>query len=736
MFKDIPLRLYSDEEFNAESEASRSSSRSAFELTTDSEAELTPSRTPRSSPVKNAITPRPPRSPRNHNHYASLARSPSHQSPLHSRYGSAQASESTKPDQSALGELRSKKSLPDVRSGYDEPQAEPRRLVRKISKNNLSTTPQIPIRSPFRAEPSARPNGSQLSASMSERHRYFRRISTLQGLSTQTSTPSESIQFADAARSLLFTAGQIHAAIQQCASICSSAQLSANLSGTLNSIGQTTDGLINALDTFDSAAVRSAPNRRMVRALVTACKSCAETSIATLKRFHADLFLSEDRSNLDGRYLRILTITLYSSVAEIHKCWSTMCPVLSYIFNIIDLEQDEDVVIKPRGSISEADDEAVSEPRRARRNAGSFNSEDIKKGAYLSPRPNMHIGKSSPLAAAYSSPQEISPASSDEFKFTNDSYEDLRSMTSSDSMLSIRKAQEDLDAGSTPEDATFDDSQYRKTKQIPLTKAQSHTSGTPRSALFSPPLGSSSLTKDPRAFDESAGFEAIDSILPMTTGIFALLSEDMKKAHEAWAQSPPARLQEVKMTFGRAKDLCTKLKYRRSQVPGRNADLHTLRENIDRLVQTLIHLAKCVAAAESEFDFSSSINSGIKHLASSAAAIWCPLSIEENSSISPVADFSHNDRIPASAKGIAVRHQEHAVNPIPRSLAEVPFRLPNSRSQGSNIVGGLASKGYSSNSGYGLSKPRIAEFSNESEIRQSSSSQPNLRAKAAYPNQS
>lgn len=207
------------------------------------------------------------------------------------------------------------------------------------------------------------------------RDSYFRRLSTLPASTIPASMPSSLLVLIDAARGLLFALAQIQATLRRHPTSPLDDRFAGVLSRVLSPAAGATDGLINALDRFDSTSRRaSQPPARVVRGVVEALKAnvgaygkVVAVLIIQLKVSSAKLVSSSSSSSSlatngagfganhlhhgssttggssrgdrdtfeDIRFTRTLLLNLYGALGEVAHAWTTMSAVLPDVLPLL-----------------------------------------------------------------------------------------------------------------------------------------------------------------------------------------------------------------------------------------------------------------------------------------------------------------------------------------------------------------------------------------------------------------
>lgn len=187
------------------------------------------------------------------------------------------------------------------------------------------------------------------------RDSYFRRLSTLPASTIPAHMPPSLLRLIDSARGLLFGLAQIQSTLRRNPTSPLDERFAGVLSRVLTPAAVATDGLINALDRFDSTSRRaSQPPARVVRGVVEALKAnvgaygkVVAVLIIQLKLSSSKLVHSTSTSSLssapqptasshrenfeDIRFTRTLLLNLYGAMGEISLGWKSMLPTLPEI---------------------------------------------------------------------------------------------------------------------------------------------------------------------------------------------------------------------------------------------------------------------------------------------------------------------------------------------------------------------------------------------------------------------
>jgi hypothetical protein len=155
-----------------------------------------------------------------------------------------------------------------------------------------------------------------------EKHKYFRRISTLKLASLSNSVPPALLTLVDGIRGILFGVSQIYQALQHYTEYAIDERLSAVLLKVLDPASMYMNQLIHALDRFDTMSKRTLPSPAICRAVVEACRDNVNmfgkaVGVLTLQ-------LKVLATHDDVRYTRQMLLTLYGAMAEIAGAWTTI----------------------------------------------------------------------------------------------------------------------------------------------------------------------------------------------------------------------------------------------------------------------------------------------------------------------------------------------------------------------------------------------------------------------------
>ncbi|ORX33417.1 RAM signaling pathway protein-domain-containing protein [Kockovaella imperatae] len=197
-------------------------------------------------------------------------------------------------------------------------------LMRKTSEDMLSS-----LRSSNIADVGNRKTDtSDVVATEELRNSYFRRLSTLPASSISKTIPKALLQVIDAVRGILYALSQIHASLRQYLLYAVDDRVSNVFTRVTEPATKHLDGLIDALDRFDSMSRRNRTPTEAFKNVVLATKTCIGDTgkvLAVLK-----LQVSALKGS-DARYTRTLLLMLYGSMTEIAASWKSMSPLLEQI---------------------------------------------------------------------------------------------------------------------------------------------------------------------------------------------------------------------------------------------------------------------------------------------------------------------------------------------------------------------------------------------------------------------
>ena len=247
-----------------------------------------------------------------------------------------------------------------------------------------------------------------------ERNSYFRRLSTLPSSTISTAIPPSLLSLIDAARSILFAVCQVYQTLQHYTVYAIDERLSSVLRKVLDPASTYMMQLINSLDRFDSMSRRTLPPPTVCRSVIECCKD----TVAVFGKAVGVLTLQLKvlATHDDVRYLRQMLLVLYGTTAEISHAWQAMNPHIEAVKPLLREHRKPPVVKShpaqiPQGRTPATSGPAglepasasstslpfqagypvslpisrsqVSQPRTARRHAGSFSSKDVEIGKKL-----------------------------------------------------------------------------------------------------------------------------------------------------------------------------------------------------------------------------------------------------------------------------------------------------------------------------------------------------------------
>ncbi|KAI0693283.1 RAM signaling pathway protein-domain-containing protein [Cytidiella melzeri] len=240
------------------------------------------------------------------------------------------------------------------------------------------------------------------------RHKYFRRISTL-NLGSLKTVPPALLTVVDGIRGILFGISQIYQALQHYTEYAIDERFSSVLLKVLDPASMYMNQLIQALDRFDAMSRRTLPSPAVCRAVVETCRDNVNmfgkaVGVLTLQ-------LKVLATHDDVRYTRQMLLVLYGAMAEIVGAWTAIAgqieavkrflrelgpppatkayPVPSSILDVTAPSTPGSVTptpslpnsrINPRSPTNGASD---ARARMARRHAGSFSFKDVEIGMLL-----------------------------------------------------------------------------------------------------------------------------------------------------------------------------------------------------------------------------------------------------------------------------------------------------------------------------------------------------------------
>lgn len=357
--------------------------------------------------------------------------SPTGPATTHVRNASATAS-SAAPRIGSQPELRSKKSLPELRIGQT-PTAASMTPSSSQASSSQSQSPVMP--SPSGAvrfnevhhpRPGVEEGRERGKAPMIERNSgaYFRRLSMLPANTASKALPHHVLETVDGIRSILFSLSQVYSALKQFLVFATQERLPVALTKLMTSADNTMGDFINALDRFDSFSRRrqGADGPQVCRDVLTSCQE----SIAVYGKLVRvmQIQLKVLTGSADSRYIRTLLLMLHGSMGEIAIAWGNMTKHSAAVAEYIAVtpeskpshSDDAAVFLQPatpspqvetpaspfdlqpdrarKGSEQSMKSESSKPPSadiltaRARRHAGSFSVEDVQLGAVMPPAPH------------------------------------------------------------------------------------------------------------------------------------------------------------------------------------------------------------------------------------------------------------------------------------------------------------------------------------------------------------
>ncbi|KAH8929249.1 hypothetical protein BT69DRAFT_1276521 [Atractiella rhizophila] len=348
---------------------------------------------PSPSPASKATAlPNPPINPPRKASLRPSASPPVPTSPkVHGRNASLSSSSSTSSTQNQVKNLKSKKSLPDLRMNHDEIIQERRRAMEgelsffpkdlmlgrleeegresatSTSMPSTGTKPAPPRTLTLGRSQSDRPtlqtlaNGSNVSRNgqkfepkfkgrieeeeVSQRGKegsgsgvdrdsgaYFRRVSMLPPSTISKTVPPALLQFTDAIRGILFSLSQMYSALKQFFAFATDG-LPAAVSRVMSTADGSMSRLIMALDRFDTGSRRGTPAEGVIKDVLTTCRENV-TIFGSLTGVLA-IQLKVLVSTADVRYSRALLLMLHGTMSEVAIAWQTMLPLSKEVMNLL-----------------------------------------------------------------------------------------------------------------------------------------------------------------------------------------------------------------------------------------------------------------------------------------------------------------------------------------------------------------------------------------------------------------
>lgn len=205
-----------------------------------------------------------------------------------------------------------------------------RALLRKGSADMLRR-----MKNDISAGPSGKRNSQDGPLIDESRNSYFRRLSTLPSSSISKSISPSLLKFIDAIRGILFALSQLHSALKQYLVFAVNERITGVLDRVMEPAGTYLNGLINALDRFDSMSRRNNPPIQAIRGVIDATKE----SVAVFAKVIAVLRLQVPAlKGNDVRYTRTLLLMIYGSMAEVARSWQAMAPLIMEIRPLVSVE--------------------------------------------------------------------------------------------------------------------------------------------------------------------------------------------------------------------------------------------------------------------------------------------------------------------------------------------------------------------------------------------------------------
>ncbi|KAI0093579.1 RAM signaling pathway protein-domain-containing protein [Irpex rosettiformis] len=242
-----------------------------------------------------------------------------------------------------------------------------------------------------------------------ERHKYFRRMSSLNMGTLVKTTPPALLTLVDGIRGILFGVSQIYQGLQHYTEYAIDERLSAVLLKVLDPASLYMNQLINALDRFDTMSRRTVPSPAVCRSVVETCRDNVNmfgkaVGVLTLQ-------LKVLATHDDVRYTRQMLLMLYGAMAEIAGAWTSIAsqmeavksflrehgppsatkslPTPSSSLEVSTPSTGSTVTPTPSHSAprmnvrSPVNGTSDARARMARRHAGSFSYKDVELGMLL-----------------------------------------------------------------------------------------------------------------------------------------------------------------------------------------------------------------------------------------------------------------------------------------------------------------------------------------------------------------
>ncbi|KAG9318202.1 RAM signaling pathway protein-domain-containing protein [Chiua virens] len=284
-----------------------------------------------------------------------------------------------------------------------------------------------------------------------DRHAYFKRLSALPAHAIANNLPPPLRSLVECARSLYFSASQVHQALSHYITYTVDQKLSSVLRKVTDPAYTYMTQLNRALERFDAVAKKGPPPPLLCKALVESSRDSAAVFGKAIAMLSLQLKILASRD--DDRYMRSLVLIFYGAAAEISHAWRSMLPHMESIKPYLS-EPRRNAPPKTKGltivpSTSHVDSSlssagvgssqssgfqhnvpiARSRPtpttlgrtRTTRRHAGSFSSKDVEIGKSLAsydmplppglPSTCRRAGQKSPAAPLSASTLSLLPPS-------------------------------------------------------------------------------------------------------------------------------------------------------------------------------------------------------------------------------------------------------------------------------------------------------------------------------------
>ena len=162
-----------------------------------------------------------------------------------------------------------------------------------------------------------------------ERHAYFKRLSSLPASATANNLPPPLRSLVECARSLYFSISQVYQALSHYITYTINQKLSSVLRKVTDPAYAYMTQLNGALEQFDAIAKKMTPPPPLCRSLLERSRDSAAVFGKAIAMLSLQLKILASRD--DDRYMRSLVLIFYGAAAEISHAWQSMTPHIEAI---------------------------------------------------------------------------------------------------------------------------------------------------------------------------------------------------------------------------------------------------------------------------------------------------------------------------------------------------------------------------------------------------------------------